>query len=281
MRTVVIVFLTAALAMAFENHEAKEDAAALQVDGFFGLPGQLDSVSGDVPFSRAYGYSFFPIMKVAEKDLVGSAEFSIMPRTFQSQGSDLNGPILQSYGLGLGYQAFHTPGQEGFAYGMVGINGDMRDLGPENIYGDLSYTHQFNVSKRLMIGGGIDFHFYFGDYFPYPVILLDWRIADHTKVKIDFDTGELKQFLTDCLSVSLGAQYDIFHYGFGRREGYVQETIDGMLRLEYRISENVYGRVSAKKPVWGGEKVWTRTGTGLDGSGNEGGSIRMQIAYGI
>lgn len=279
MRGTLLILLSAAAASAFENREAKEDAAALQVDGYFGLPGRGDSISADVPFYRAYGYSFFPLANISGRDLLASAEFSLLPRRFRSHGSPLNGPMLQSYGLGLGFETVHTESQAGFAYAMAGVNGDMRGIGPRDIYGDLSYTHQFNLTGRLMAGGGIDFHFYFGDYFPYPVVLLDWRIAEHTKLKINFDTGELKQFLTDYLSVSVGAQYDIFHYGFGRRRGYAMETTGAMLRWEYRIGANIYARLSLKKPFWGEEKTWTPAGmSALDAEGE---SVRMQVAYGM
>jgi hypothetical protein len=282
LRSIYWILLTAISVSAFENHEAKDDDAAIQVDTYLGFPKQIDSVSGDIPFSRIYGYSFFPLTKIAGNDLVGGAEFSILPREFNYQGSTLNGKILQGYGLGLGYETIHTEKQEGFAYGLLGINGDMRDLGPKNLYGDLSYTHQFNLSKRLMIGGGIDVHFYFNDYFPYPVILLDWQIAEHTKVKINWDTGELKQFLSENFSVALGAQYDIFHYGFGREDGYVMETISSMAKVEYRLGEDIYARLSAKKPFWGGETVWTATGGAEKKiTDDEGVSVRFQVAYGI
>lgn len=281
MKTWILVLASAIVASAFENREAKEDAAILQVDGYFGLPGRTGSLDGDIPFSRAYVNSFFPLLKIAGRDLVGSAEFSLMPRGFTFQSSSLNGKLLQSYGLGLGFETVHSESQTGFAYVMAGINGDMRGIGPATFYGDVSYTHQFNVSERLMLGGGIDFHFYFNDYVPYPVLLLDWRIADHTKIKIDFDTGEIKQFLTEKVNVSLGAQYDIMHYAFGRRDGYVLETIDGMARLEYGVSENVFVRLAAKRPFWGGEKVRTPAGKEIALSGEEGMAVRLQAAYGI
>ena len=278
--TVAWVLLLATSAAAFENREAREDDVALQVDGFYSSSARIDSASGGMPFTRVYGYSFFPLLKIAGRDLVGSAEFSLLPRRFRSQGATLNGGLLQSYGLGFGYETIHGETQQGFVYGMLGLNGDMRDIGPKSLYGDLVYTHQFNLSKRLMLGGGIDLHCYFDGYFPYPVILLDWLLAEHTKIKIDFDTGEVKQFLTDRLSVSAGAQYDLVHYAFGRNEGYSLETTGAMLRWEYRIGENLYARLSLKKSFWGDEKVWTGAVEKV-ATDTHGASVRMQVAYGI
>jgi hypothetical protein len=265
---------------AFENHEAKEDAAAIQVDGFFGTQEQIGGITGDAPFSRIYGFSFFPLLTVAGNELVGSAEFSVMPRTFGDHGSALNGSLLQSYGLGLGYQIKHSEKRTAFAYGLMGINGDMRDIGTKALYGDLSYIQQYDFSKKLRVGGGFDIHFYFDDYYPYPLILLDWQVAEHTKVKINFDTGEIKQFLTENFSVSIGAQYDIFHYSFGREAGYSMETTSGILRMEYRLGKNIYARLSAKRPFWGIENIYSLSRNEKGRINNEGSAIRLQIAYG-
>jgi hypothetical protein len=109
---------------------------------------------------------------------------------------------------------------------------------------------------------------------------LDWQIAKHTKLKINFDTGEIKQFLSNYLSVSLGAQYDIFHYGFGLQKGYLLESTSTMLRMEYRLGENIYARLSAKKPFWSEETVWPKRENALKNSGNSGVSLRIQVAYG-
>ncbi len=265
---------------AFENHEANEDAAAFQWDTFLNYPNQYATVSSDHPYSRISGFSFFPLTSLAGHDLMGSAEFSVLPRNFYNQDIALNGSVLQSYGLGLGYQSMFSDNQVGFVYGLFGIDGDMAGMGSKNIYGDLSYTHKWNLTRRLILGAGIDLHFYFRDFFPYPLILLDWQVAEHTKIKANFDTGEIKQFLSKQFNVFLGAQYDIFHYGFSNDYGYVSESTSSMVGVEYCISQNVFARLSAKKPFWMAEKVWPETGKEIGITNKDGVSIRLQIAYG-
>ncbi len=280
----LILFLLFFLVLApsvdsFENYETKEDAAVFQLDGILSSQKKNESVSTEPSSTRCYGFSFFPITTIVGHDLVGGAEFSVLPKRFFDQGSVLNGPFLQSYGLGLGYQITHSEKQEGFTYGLIGIDGDMREMGPNNIYGDLSYTHQFIFSNKLVLGGGFDLHFYFGDYFPYPVALLDWQVAKHTKLKINFDTGEIKQFFSDNISLSIGAQYDIFHYGFGKQKGYVMESTSGMVKIEYRLGKNIYARIFAKRQFWGGESIWLKTRHEMEITSKEGVSIRLQLAY--
>ena len=280
MRFPLLIFFSAAWVHAFENHESKMDAAALQVDGYFGYPEPAQPLTADFPFGRAYGYSFFPLMKIGGRDLAGSGEFSLMNREFRDGAGAVNFSLLQSYGVGLGYSTVDNEFQNGFIYGLFGINGDMRKLDARSFYGDWSYMHIFTLSNRLALGGGIDVHFYFEEYYPYPLLYVDWRLANHTKVQINFDTGEIKQFLTGRLSVSLGTQYDIFHYALGDDGGYVQENSTAMARVEYRAGENVYVRLSVKKPYWGEETLTPASGTQVIET-SEGFSVRVQAAYGM
>jgi hypothetical protein len=105
-------------------------------------------------------------------------------------------------------------------------------------------------------------------------------VTGHPKVNINFDTGEVKQFLTERLSASLDVQYDIFHYGF-RDSGYLLESSSGILRLEYRIGDNVYARLSGKAPFWGGEKIMGSSGQEMEFDTEQGISLRFQVAYGV
>jgi hypothetical protein len=281
MRNQFALILLPFLALGFENRESKEDAAAIQVDGFFGFPDPDPPLEADQPFGRIYGYTFLPLAKIAGRDLVASVEASFMNREFRDSGRAVNGALLQGYGVGIGYVTAETEKHKGFAYVLGGINSDMRHLGSKDFYGDMSYAHLFYLSQDLMVGGGFDVHFNLNDYFPYPLLFLDWRIAEHTKAKITFDTSELKQFLSDRFSISLGAQYDLFHYGLGRSGGYLTEIVQAMVRLECRVGENVYLRISAKRPVWGGETVRSTEETKQEIASENGISGRVQLAYGI
>jgi len=175
-----------------------------------------------------------------------------------------------------------TDKHSGFAFVLAGINNDLRGFGSKDFYGDISYLHRYILSNRVAFGGGVDLHFYVNTYLPYPLLYLDWTVASHTKLKINFDTGEIKQFLTDRLSLSIGAQYDLFHYGMGSKSYYVMDALFWMSRLEYRLGENFFSRLSAKLPVSGGGGETIKTASNkAEISEDQGLSVRMQLAYSI
>ena len=136
---IILIFTTV---QAFENHEAQDEAAAIQVDGFFNFPDPKTPVSTDQPFSRAYGFTFLPVAEFSGRELAGYVEASLMVREVRDSGIAINNKYLQSYGTGLGYELVKTERNSGFVFGLIGINSDMRDLSSKDLYGDVSYVHQ-------------------------------------------------------------------------------------------------------------------------------------------
>src|SRR3989338_7500486 len=149
MRPLSLLLFPVLAVSAFENREAKVDAAVLQWEGYFGFPDPASPLSADQPFSRAYGYTFLPIAKIGGRDFVGYVEASLMVREFRDGGVAVNSKYLQGYGAGLGYEIVKSGRHTGFAFGLVGVNSDLRDLGSKDIYGDVSYLHQYALSDRL------------------------------------------------------------------------------------------------------------------------------------
>lgn len=232
---------------------------------------------------RLAGQLTFPAGKIGETQLFGTFKSTLLDRDIIYKDSLLlNDGVLERYWLSGGATFPWPNNQTNMALVGVGINSDFADIGLFDFNTEWIYSHSWILSPDLTLGAGLDLQQYFHKYQPYPLIFVDWRVSEKTKLKWDADYLEMRRFLSPWLCFTVGVRFNLEFFALKQDASFEYNSAGLETGFQYAMGRNFYARIKYKELVWGHETL------GLPGGGagytrgiDAGRSLRLNLAYGL
>lgn len=260
-------------------HDPMDDAAGLEFEQFAGSPSGTSGGSLPEAGRRAAGFAFFPLGRPGGRTVFGGLRGEWIEMSLPAPSEGASGSLLQRYSASAGTEIIKTAEQESFALFSGGYHGDFRRMAGEGIGLEFLYAHMFIPSPTLKWGMGMDLMRFLDGWFPFPLVLLDWRILERTKLRINIDFAEVRQFVGPRICLTLGMRYNLFYGAVGSGGEYRMEAVGAEVGGEYRILRSVVLRIKAKSFFWGEETLRQPSRGPERTDAVEGGSLRLSLAF--
>jgi hypothetical protein len=273
-------------AAAFTPHDPSTDYAFLEFEPYplfggstFGGPAVAET-STDRAW-RAAGQLAFPAGKAGETQFFGEFKSTLMARDIVYAGTRLNDGVLERFWLSGGGAWPGRNGQSGMALVGIGLNSDFADLGLMDFNTEWIYAHFWTLSPDFNWGLGLDVQQYFRKARPYPLVFLEWRAGERTKIKWDADYIEMRRFLSPWLCFTAGVRFNLEFFALKDDASYEYNTMGLEAGFQYAVGSNTYVRLKYKELVWGKEEIGLPDGSGHSSPLSAGRSLRLNLAYGM
>ncbi len=273
-------------AAAFAPKAPSSDSASLEFEPYplFGGSRFQGPAVAEASADRAWrlaGQMAFPAGKVGETQFFGQFKSTFMDRENRFRDETLNDGVLKRFWLSGGATWPGPDGQSNLALGAAGINSDFADIGPMDFNTEWIYAHFWTVSPSFNWGIGLDVQQYFRKAQPYPLVFIEWKAGERTKLKWDADYIELRRFLSPGLCFTAGVRFNLEFFALEDDATYEYNSMGLEGGLQYAVARNTYLRLKYKELVWGKEEVGLPDRSTHAGSLNAGRSLRFNIAYGM
>ena len=276
LRIAGVVYSLSSTIAAMDIKDPAEDYAFVEAEPYLTFKTGQDNVTQKGVFPRLYSQMDFPAGQSAGHTLFGEIRAGWTDRDVLDKGVKLNNGPLQRYGLGFGGMLFEKEHHDAFVMGLAGLNIDRHEIGGNDWSSEWLAGYVFKPNKRLNFGGGLDLMRYQGGWFPYPLLLLDWRLYDTGKLRCNGDVLEFKQFFAPIFCLVTGLRYNFEYYTLKGGTEIQDDSIGAELGFEYMFLENAYARFRYKYVIWGEEQIKGQSTNSIQGN-----SLRLNIAYGI
>lgn len=287
MRAMALVLAARGMAAALSVLDPATDFAFVEFEPYplFGgstFQGPAVAESGANRAWRLAGQLSFPAGKVGGTQFFGSFKSTLMDRDIVYAGNKVNDGVLERF-----WQSFGATwpgggeGQSNMALGGVGINTDFADVGLFDFNTEWIYCHFWTVSPSFNWGLGLDVQQYFRKAQPYPLIFVDWKLGDRTKLKWDADFLEMRRFLSNRLAFTAGVRFNLEFFALKGDATYEYNSAGLETGFQYAVGGDCYVRLKYKELVWGEEEVGLPDGSRRTAGLDAGRSLRLNFAYGL
>jgi len=233
----------------------------------------------------------FPVAHLGSHLLFGSFKNTLISRDIVYQNQMLNDGLLQRYWMAGGILLKNTPRETSSFMAAAGLNSDFADLGPKDWNSEWIYTHAIQFTPRFRAGLGLDMQQFSGrffrgqilDYFVfYPLIFIDWRLMQNTKVIWDADYLELRQFVGNKLALTAGLRFNLEFFALKNDASYAYQSTGAEAGAQYSLGQHFYLRLKYKELLIGREMMIAPHDQALHQTWiHSGRSIRLNLAYGM
>ncbi len=232
-------------------------------------------------FWRIAGQLSFPAGHLGSHQVFGSYKSTFINRDIVYDSVKLNDGVLKRFWLAGGATIVDNPKTNSIFMAGLGLNSDMADLSLSDFNTEWIYAQTFIVSPAFNWGLGLDVQQYFHKYEPYPLIFVEWRISDRTKLKWDADYLELRGFFTSRLCFTGGVRFNLEFFSLKDDAEYEYNSMGLETGMQYALGSNCYLRLKYKELVWGQEILGLPDGTHHIRDIERGRSLRFNFAYGL
>jgi hypothetical protein len=231
---------------------------------------------------RLAGQLSFPAGKVGETQFFGSFKTTLMDRDIvYARAGKLNDGVLERYWQSFGATWPGRDGQSNLALVGVGMNSDFADIGLMDFNTEWIYSHFWTVSPSFNWGVGLDVQQYFHGAQPYPLIFVEWKVGDRTKLKWDADYLEVRRFLGPWLCFTAGVRFNLEFFALKHDATYEYNSAGLETGFQFYVGGNTYVRLKYKELVWGNETLGLPDGSEHEARLRAGRSLRLNVAYGL
>ena len=233
---------------------------------------------------RLAGQLSFPAGKFGETQWFGSFKSTLMDRDIvYADTLKLNDGVLERFwqSFGATWPGPGGNGQSNMALVGVGVNSDFADMGLMDFNTEWIYCHFWTLNPSFNWGLGLDVQQYFHKAQPYPLIFVDWKVSDRTKLKWDADYLEMRRFLTPWLCFTAGVRFNLEFFALKQDATYEYNSAGLETGIQYAVGGNFYVRLKYKELVWGSEEVGLADGSHHEAGLDAGRSLRLNFAYGL
>jgi hypothetical protein len=238
--------------------------------------------TGEKRMWRLAGQLSFPAGKIGNNQLFGSFKSTLIDREIVYKDSiRLNDGMLKRFWLSGGSTWPGSNGQSSMVLAGLGVNSDFADLGSKDFNTEWIYAHFWTVSPTFNWGLGLDIQQYFDMIQPYPLIFVEWKIAEKTKLKWDADFLEMRRFLTPWLCLTAGVRFNLEFFALKQDADYEYNSMGLETGFQYALGNSFYARLKYKELVWGEEVLGLPDGTRHTRGLDAGRSLRLNVAYGL
>ena len=286
-RSIMALGCLQGLAAALTMQDPSTDFAFLEFEPYpsFGgvrFSGPAVAEADEKRLWRLAGQLSFPAGKFGDHQLFGSFKSTLMDQDIVYRDSlILNEGMLKRFWLSGGDSWKHAGGRSSMFLLGVGVNSDFADLGPKDFNTEWIYSHFWTVSPDFNWGLGLDIQQYFGKYEPYPLIFVEWKAGDRTKVKWDADYLEVRRFLNPWLCFTAGVRFNLEFFALKNDADYEYNTAGLEMGFNYAVGNDLYVRLKYKELVWGSQTLGLADGSHHTRDVDAGRSLRLNIAYGL
>lgn len=231
---------------------------------------------------RLAGQLSFPAGKIGDNQLFGSFKSTLMDRDIVYNDTLLlNDGVLERFWLSGGSTWPGRDGQSSLALVGVGVNSDFADIGLLDFNTEWIYSHFWTLNPSFNWGLGLDVQQYFHKYQPYPLIFVDWKVSEKTKLKWDADFLEMRRFLSPWLCFTAGVRFNLEFFALKDDADFEYNSMGLETGFQYAVGRNCYARIKYKELVWGKETLGLPDGTHHTRGIDAGRSLRLNFAYGL
>jgi hypothetical protein len=272
---------------AYEIQDPSTDFAFLEIEPYASFNGDRFSgpLMADKPEQRPWriaGQVSFPAGKIRNHQFFGSLKTTLMEYDIVYHDSlRLNDGRLKRFCLSGGDSWSGAEGRSSLVLVSVGVSSDFSDPSPKDYNSEWIYSRFWTPSPVFNWGIGLDIQQYFDTFAPYPLLFVEWRVGDRTKLKWDADYFEARRFLNPRLCLTAGVRYNLEFFALKDDADFEYDSIGLETGFQYAVGADCYVRVKYKELVWGSQTLGLPDGShhtnGIDG----GRSLRLNFAYGI
>ncbi len=277
--SLVPLFALAVSALGFVDPET--DFAFIEFEAYPNFQSNPPAQSSQSQFWRLAGQIAFPAGKIGGHQLFGTFKSTVINRDIMYDNTRLNDGALRRFWLSGGGVVMETPKQSGVVVVGLGVNSDFADLGLMDFNTEWIYIHSFRVNSTFNWGVGLDLQQYFHKYEPYPLIFVDWKLSDKTKLKWDADFLELHQFVSSRFCLTAGVRFNLEFFALKQNADYEYNSMGLETGLQYALGSDFYLRLKYKELVWGQETMGLPNGIHHTQRIGTGRSLRLNVVYGI
>ncbi len=261
--------------------DPEQDFAFVEFEPYPAFQAQPQVTPSQPKFWRMAGQLTFPAGKIDGHQLFGSAKSTFIDRDIIYNGNVLNDGILKRFWLSGGAVLMDSPRQSAVAMGGLGVNSDFADMGLMDFNTEWIYIHSFKVNATFNWGLGVDIQQYFHKFQPFPLIFVDWKISDRTRLKWDADFIEMRRFFSTRLCLTAGVRFNREFFALKQDADYEYNSMGLETGMQIALGGNCYLRLKYKELVWGRETLGLIDGTQHTHALDTGRSLRLNVAYGI
>ncbi len=232
-------------------------------------------------FNRIAGQISFPAGSVWNRTLFGVIKSTYIDRAIIYQNTTLNADALKRIWFSGGISLLNNHKRSSVFMAGIGLNSDWADFGSKDWNSEWLYTYKFLLSPKFSWGIGADVQQYFSKWVPYPLLFINWQIADKTKFCLDADYLELRQFWNAKLAFTAGIRFNLEFFALKKDASYEYNTAGAETGIQYALGKGFYFRLKYKELIWGRETLELPDGSLHRGGFRGGRSLRLNFAYGI
>jgi Domain of unknown function (DUF6268) len=286
-RSALAAVLAQGTVTAMSIQDPGTDVAFLEFEPYPSIGGErfggpAVAVSSNERAWRLAGQLSFPAGKIGDNQFFGSFKSTIMDRDIIYAGNRiLNDGVLQRYWLSGGATWPGRNGQSSLVLAGVGVNSDFADLSPYDFNTEWIASHSWTLNPDFSWGLGLDVQQYFHKFQPYPLIFVDWKVTDRTKIKWDADYLEMRRFLNPWLCFTAGVRFNLEFFALKEDADFEYNSAGLEAGFQYAVGANFYARIKYKELVWGEETLGLPDGSHHTRDMDAGRSLRLNFAYGI
>ncbi len=283
---VLLACLARGFAFAMNMQDPDTDFAFLEFepypsvggDRFSGLP---VAKSSEHRAWRLAGQLSFPAGKAGDNQFFGSFKSTLLDRDIIYGNRILNDGVLQRYWMSGGSTWPGSDGQNSLVLAGVGVNSDFADVSLYDFNTEWIASHSWTLNPSLILGLGLDVQQYFHKYQPYPLVFLDWKVTDRTKLKWDADYLEMRRFLNPWLCFTAGLRLNLEFFALKQDADFEYRSMGLETGFQYAVGGNFYARIKYKELVYGRETLGLPDGSHHTRGMDAGRSLRLNLAYGL
>ena len=177
--------------------------------------------------------------------------------------------------------------QESAMLFTLGYNGDLEVESDKALSGELIYAHFYTGIKKCKMGLGIDVLWFGNEWLPYPLIFLEWWMLENTKLRLNADRAEIRQFVGQKLCLTIGTRYNLYYGAFegkNSQDGFksmVSEAAAFETGMEYPLTQNLFARLKFEKSFWGEERFTNENKIVQTNNVVKGTAVKFCIAYAL
>jgi hypothetical protein len=280
-RLLTIALTVSTHATTLSPHDPADNLTTVRYEQHSSCQVKGDSLQADATFPTWWAYVALPSARVLGKKVFFAGEVDAMLREYRLGGEVIAGPLLGRIGLFGGATLLDLKRQHGTLMAGAGFAGDNDAPIGNAWYAHLIYDHRITISDRLKVGLGVLVSDHFGrirkpiNLLPY----LSWKITPITRLRIAWDVLELRQFVTNRLSASAEARYDLSFFGLNNRRSLEFETVGLGGGVDLWIVRNFYLRARYKEIVFRREILKSGATVLSDARQSGGRSLKIELSY--
>jgi hypothetical protein len=112
-------------------------------------------------------------------------------------------------------------------------------------------------------------------------VFIEWWATGSTKIRVNGDVAEARQFVSRNTCITLGARYSLAYGALGDSARFESQSAGIEAGAETGLGQNLFARVKLKESFWGDDSARFDSGAGRAFPLRRFASLRLVLAYAL